>query len=70
MANLLSPVFWAASFFVPKVGWAIYGGLGCFLKMQVLSSIEGNWTAGPDLYQGESRIGQCGAQVTALTFFL
>jgi len=65
MADLLDPLFWGSSFFVPNVGWVIYSGANSCLKtMQILSRIDGTWKVGPQLYLNQSRSYQCGVQVS------
>jgi hypothetical protein len=53
------------SVLVPNQGWFLFGGFGNnLLTMQKLSTLRGNWTAGPNLYQNVLDYFMCGVQVS------
>ena len=61
---MLSPSGVAATVILPNQGWIIFGGFdNALTTAQKLRTLDGQWEAGPRLYQSTSDYFSCAVQV-------
>ena len=61
---MLSPTYYAGSVLIPSQSWLLYGSSGLVLaSAQKLVSLDDEWEAGPDLFEGKPDMLQCIVQV-------
>jgi hypothetical protein len=62
ISDILSESNTAPSVLVPNRGWVIFGG-NKLPTSQILQTLSGNWTKGPNMYDARNVYGNCGVQV-------
>ena len=65
---MLQPISWAGDVLVPNQGWVIFGGGPKEeTTAQKLTSVDGTWEEGPQLFtEGSSDHGLCAVQVAKI----